>query len=148
MIDYDYDKKFGIDRPMFGGLMAIEVIRDLIGEGIFSILQEIAKVDENTKKIMEHISSLPDMTEKDVENQVIKLAKLEIEMAGGPKVGFENWLRIQESIYDQRKEYWSLVQKDNHQRIVDHLTNWAIENGYENHGKKEKRRKEYDEKKD
>jgi hypothetical protein len=64
---------------------------------------------------------------KSGENQVIRLAKLEIEMAGGPKVGFENWLRNQESIFDQCKHRWSLQQKDNHQRIVDHITNWAKE---------------------
>ena len=107
--------------------ITIKVIKELIGEDVFSILQEIAKVDENTKKIMEHISSLPDMTEKDVENQVIKFAKLEIEMAGGPEVGLENWLRMQESIYDQCKDHWSLQQKENHQRIVDHITYWAKE---------------------
>ena len=126
VINYDYNKKFGNDQPMFGGLeLSNTVIRDLIGEDVFSILQEIAKVDENTKKIMEYISILPDMTEKDVENQVIRLAKLEIEGAGGPRVGFENWLRIQECIYGQCKDRLSLEQKENHQRIVAHITNWA-----------------------
>ena len=105
--------------------ITIEIIKGLIGEDTFSILQEIAKDDENTKEIMGYLSSLPDMTEKDVENQVIKLEKLQIEMAGGPEVGFENWLRMQESIYDQCKEHMSLQQKENHQRVVDHITNWA-----------------------
>jgi len=130
VIKYDYSKKFGIDIPMFGGLeqFGVEAVERLIGNDVFDIIQDIAKVDENIQRIMGKVSTLPNITDEDVENQVIRLAKSEIELAGGPEVGFKNWLRMQESIYDQCKDHWSLKQKENHQRLVGHITNWAKEN--------------------
>ncbi|MEN6576719.1 MAG: hypothetical protein ABFD90_10275 [Phycisphaerales bacterium] len=133
VVKYDWHKKFGVDIPMFGGLEphAVDALMDLIGEDVFTILQSIAEADEDTQRIMQWVQNRPEMTDEDIENQVVKFAKLEIQAGGGFKTGLAPWLRMRESLYDQVKENLSTEQKEHEHRVLDRIMQWARECGYD-----------------
>lgn len=122
LIKFDYYEKFGIDTPMFGGLQAfeIELIKRLISEEEFEQIEVIAQNDETVKKIIEHISQLPDMTEEEVEQQIIDFDKEMIH-----RQGLESWLKNEEFIVRISKN------DEKYQKRIRYLMNWAIENSFE-----------------
>ncbi len=123
VIKFDYNRKFGIDVPGFGGLdqFQIERIESIVGKKIFAILELIAKNDQEVKKIMKYIKELPDMTKKQVEEQVINFDKEMIKSQG-----LKIWLRNEESLLKNLKG-------EERQRLknrLKYLTNWAKKNRY------------------
>ena len=122
IIKFDYDSKFGIDTPRFGGIdeFKIDRIEKVIKSKYFKTIEEIAKSDDSVKKLMAWINSKPDLTEEDRENQILDMDKFLIEGQG-----FDSWLENQKSIYQN---------EINSERIVKRirvLKEWAIEKGYE-----------------
>ena len=71
VVRYDYSRKFGIDKPTFGGLEVFEVDRleQIIGQEIFCVIEAIAQTDDSVQDVMNWISNLPDMTEEDLAEQ-------------------------------------------------------------------------------
>ncbi|HZX14247.1 MAG TPA: hypothetical protein VFF49_07585 [Thermodesulfobacteriota bacterium] len=71
IIKLDYFSKFGIDIPMFGGLepFKVERIEKVIRQDVFRDIEAFAEVDDDVKRIIEWVSSLPDMSGEEVENQ-------------------------------------------------------------------------------
>lgn len=122
IIEFDYYKKFGIDTPMFGSLQAgeIELIKRLISKEEFEQIEVIAQNDENVQKIMQSITQLPDMTEDEVEQQVIDFDKEEIH-----REGLERWLKNEEFIIINSKN------DIRYQKRLKYLINWAKENNFE-----------------
>lgn len=122
IIEFDYYKKFGIDTPMFGGLDAfeIELIKRLISKEEIEEIKIIAQNDDNVKKILHYISQLPDMTEDEVEQQVIDFDKETIH-----RQGLESWLMNEKFINEVAKN------DERYQKRLQYLINWAKENNFE-----------------
>jgi hypothetical protein len=118
IIEFDYDEKFGIDTPMFGGLQAFEIqlIKRIISEEEFEQIRVIAQNDEIVKKIIEHISKLPDMTENEHDQQIIDFDKEMIH-----RQGLESWLK--------NEEFIDRISKNDkkYQKLIRYLMNWAKE---------------------
>jgi hypothetical protein len=123
VIRFDYSKKFGIDTPSFGGLDEYKVDRleTIIGKDIFSAIESIAQSDIKVKDVMEWLSNLPDMTDEDVNEQIIEFDKMTIQGQG-----LEQWLEMEKEIYGDR------IEKDEaYRNRVNLLIEWAKENGFE-----------------
>jgi hypothetical protein len=125
VIRFDYSKKFGIDIPSFGGLeeFNIDKIAKILPEHYLNDIELIAKEDIETQKTINEISSLPDMTEEQIEEQIINLEKMTIEHGEG----FEKWLKNQENIL-------KLLGQDKFSTVMKHrikiLENWAKKNDF------------------
>jgi len=122
IINFNYYDKFGIDTPMFGGLQEfeIELIKRLITKEEFEQIEFIAQNDETVKKIIEHISQLPDMTEDEREQQIIDSDKEMIH-----RQGLESWLKKEEFIVRISEN------NEKYQKRIRYIMNWAKENGFE-----------------
>ncbi len=99
---FDYSKKFGIDIPSFGGLEEwhIDQIAKILPKDYLSDIEEIANNDPQTQDILADINSLPDMTDEQIETQIINLAKMTIEHGSG----FNKWLDDQKRLYSVNEE--------------------------------------------
>jgi len=123
VIKYDYESKFGIDKPMLGGLepFEIDMIKEVVGQEAFEVLETIAQDDETAKGIMDWLSSLPNVTEEDVKNQILEFDKHMIEHQG-----LEKWLEQEKNIQSDR------LQTDKvYRQRVEYLIQWAKDNGFE-----------------
>jgi len=123
VIELDYDSKFGIDKPMFGGLDVnkIERIKDTIGQEAFSSIEDISKDDATVQDIIHWVSNLPDMTEEDFEAQIVEFDKGMIEHQG-----WESWLEQEKMLMGDK-----FAQTERHKQRVERLNIWAKENGFE-----------------
>jgi len=117
---FDYYSKFGIDKPPFGGLEDNQIINieNLLGKDIIDILNELLVLDENAIQIIKWISELPDITEEQVEQQIINLDKSLIE-----GMGLEGWLK-------QEKSILSNPPSEKVNKRITFLTEWAKEKGF------------------
>ena len=120
VIRLDYGHKFGIDKPMFGGLDEFQVDRleELIGKDIFDKIVAVAMSDPHVVSIIEWVNSLPNMTEEDVERQIIEFEKRQIEMGG-----LQNWLDSQRQLMTEERDRPKLEAR------IEMLTAWAKEEG-------------------
>jgi len=123
VIRYDYKKKFGIYKPMFGGLETFEIDRleQVIGREAFNAIENMAKSDTAVQDILEWVSSFPDMTEEDMQEQIVEFDKQMIE-----RQGLEKWLEQEKMLMGDR-----FAQSEAHKRKVQYLIEWAQENGFD-----------------
>lgn len=124
LLDYDYGKKFGIDIPSFSHLSNFEIerIRDFFPADYFSKLQEICLSDEETINFREWLESYDDMSEDDVENQIIELDKHQIQQQG-----IKKYKKQQLKIYNVRK-FADLSSRI--QNRINILEKWARKNNF------------------
>lgn len=125
VIRFDYQRKFGIDIPNFGNLeeFNIEKIAKILPDNYLSDIEEIAKKDLATQETIQELNSLPDMTEEQVEEQIINLEKMFIENGEG----FVKWLEQQENFLKSvGEEEFSDVMKVR----IEFLRKWAEENNF------------------
>jgi hypothetical protein len=122
VINYDYDKKFGIDKPMFGGLDENKVsqLRRVIGEQFFNVIIEITQQDSQVQELTTWLDNLPDMTSDEQDKQILNFDKFNIGM-----MGLEKWLQFENSIYENSNKSEKWLSK------IEYLTNWAKEQGFE-----------------
>lgn len=125
VIRFDYQSKFGIDIPSFGGLEEynIDKISKILPKGFLNDIEVIAKKDADTQKTLEEIKSFPDMTPEQKELQVLNLDKMSIEHGEGYII----WLENQKKFYQQigQEEFSENMKK----RIVI-LEEWAKSNNF------------------
>jgi len=125
IVKFDYRKKFGIDIPSFGGLEEYDInkIASILPEKYLADIELIANVDSQTQLIIKEISELPDMTEEQVEEQIINMEKLSIEIGEG----FTNWLENQEKFLKSigRNEF-----DEKMKTRIELLRKWATENDF------------------
>ena len=117
-VRFSYFTKFGIDTPMFGGLDGDQVDRlaEVAGPQVFETIAKIGRSDPYVKAILDWLDGLPDMTEEDVERQIVDMDKTEIEMWG-----LSRWLENQRySPSTERRE-----------KRIALLKAWAAEHGYD-----------------
>lgn len=125
VIRFDYSKKFGIDIPSFGGLEEynIDKIAKILPDNYLSDIELIAKEDHETQETFKEISSFPDMTEEQVEEQIINLEKMSIENGDG----FTQWLK------NQKKWLKLFNQEEFDEKMkarIELLRKWATENKF------------------
>jgi hypothetical protein len=121
-VKYDYASKFGIDVPSFGGIdeFEVELIEKMIGSELFGIIKQIAEDDERTQAVLKYINEKKDITEDEVQQQIICHDKFMIE-----NMGLEGWLRMHDSYPD------SVKKDENYQKRLKLLTTWAKKQGSE-----------------
>lgn len=124
VIRFDYSKKFGIDIPAFGGLDEFEVDRleQIIGQDAFQSIQSIAESDLAVQDMLGWIKSSPDISEEDVQIQMIEQGQSLIK-----GMGFNDWLNMMQRYVSQMSDY----ERDLYEQQVKFLRQWATENGYE-----------------
>lgn len=125
VVRFDYRKKFGIDIPSFGGLEEynIDSIATILPDKYIEDIELIAKEDPTTQETIQEISAFPDMTDTQVEEQILNLEKMLIENGDGFTVWLENQVHMLK-IFGQ-DEF-----DENMKNRIDSLRNWATENGF------------------
>lgn len=125
VIRFDYSKKFGIDIPSFGNLeeYKIDKIATILPENYLADIEAIAQADNSTQETIREISAFPNMTEEQVEQQIIDLEKMFIENGEG----FTKWLENQEKLL---KSLGQDVFDDKMKSRIAILRQWAEENGF------------------
>ena len=120
IVRFEYSDKFAIDTPMFGGIDPHEVewLKDVVGPLVFKKLEIVAGQDERVQEILSWVTSLPDMTEEEREEQIIELDKTMIR-----GMGFEKWLE------QEKKPLSVLRDRERVEKRIAILTAWAEENG-------------------
>src|SRR5690606_27430024 len=123
VIRFDYSKKFGIDIPSFGGLEEYNInrIASILPENYLDDIETIAKEDPTTQETIQEISSFPDMTDEQVEEQIINLEKMSIENGEG----FIKWLENQEKLL---KSFGQGESDEKMKTRIEILRQWATEN--------------------
>ena len=125
VIRFDYSKKFGIDIPSFGGLEEynIDKIASILPDKYLEDIELIAKDDPATQKTIQEISSFPNMTEEQVEEQIINIEKMSIKNGEG----FTKWLENQEQLY---KSFGQNEFDEKMKNRIELLRKWATENNF------------------
>lgn len=125
VIRFDYRKKFGIDIPSFGGLEGynIDKIASILPDKYLEDIELIANEDPSTQETIQEIRAFPDMTEEQVELQIINLEKMSIEDGEG----FTKWLENQENFLNILgvDEF-----SDKIKTRIELLKQWAEENNF------------------
>ncbi|MBY5959579.1 hypothetical protein KUV50_15610 [Membranicola marinus] len=125
VIRFDYSKKFGIDIPGFGGLEEynIDKIASILPDKYLEDIELLANEDPSTQETIKEISSFPDMTDEQVEEQIINLEKMLIEDGEG----FTKWLENQERFLKSpgQSEFDEKMNKR-----IELLRQWATENDF------------------
>jgi len=125
VIRFDYSRKFGIDIPSFGNLEEynIDKIATILPENYLADIEAIAQADISTQETIREISAFPDMTEEQVEQQIIDFEKMSIENGEG----FTKWLENQEKFL---KSLGQDAFNDKMENRIAILRQWAEENGF------------------
>lgn len=125
VVKFDYRKKFGIDIPSFGGLEEynIDKIASILPEKYLEDIEIIANEDPTTQETIKEISAFPDMTEEQVEEQIINLEKMSIENGEG----FTKWLENQEKFL---KSFGQNEFDEKMKTRIELLRKWATENDF------------------
>jgi len=123
-VKYDWGNKFGIDTPTFGGLEPNQVSRleELVTPDIFCKISAIAENDSHVVRIMEWVRGLPDLSEENVEAQIIEQNKLLIQ-----DMGLNEWLAFQKQAIQHAAD---AGQDTNHWKSrLANLCQWARNHG-------------------
>jgi hypothetical protein len=125
VVRFDYSKKFGIDIPSFGGLEEynIDKIASILPDKYLEDIELIAKEDPTTQTTIQEISAFPDMTEEQVEEQIVNLDKMSIENGEG----FTKWLENQERWL---KSFGQIEFDEKMKNRIELLKIWATENDF------------------
>lgn len=125
VVRLDYRIKFGIDIPNFGGLEEYDIdkIASILPDKYLKDIELLAKNDPTTQKIIQEINAIPDMTEGQVEEQIIDFDKMLIEDG----VGFIGWLENKEQLLKDcgQNEFDEKMKKR-----IELLRIWSAENGF------------------
>lgn len=125
VIRFDYSKKFGIDIPSFGNLeeFNIDKIATILPANYLADIEAIAQADNSTQETIKEICAFPDMTEEQVEEQIINLEKMSIENGEG----FTMWFKNQETFL---KSLGEEAFDDKMKNRITMLRQWAEENNF------------------
>lgn len=125
VIRFDYRSKFGIDLPNFGNLEEynIDRIAKILPPNYLGDIELIAKDDPTTQETIQQICIIPDMTDEQIEEQIINIEKIFIRSGDG----FIKWL-------EQQKEYLKSSGEEDFSNImklrIEFLRKWSEENNF------------------
>lgn len=116
------EKKFGIDIPAFSHMKSgdLQIIKETLDKDIYKYLLTLAYSDENTRIIIEKITSMKDLTAEEIENQLIAQDKSMATHFGG----YTKWRKYKT---DSIKRYRGKAKKDALTRL-ETIDRWATEN--------------------
>jgi hypothetical protein len=119
-------EKFGLNGPAGGFLEPFEVerIKRILDIGMAKTLQEISDNDEKTKRIVQEIDKIPDITTEQFYEQVLEKDKREIAHSG-----YDHWHRNQLKSYAFLKREAPSEYEDKKQYIKT-MRKWAKANGF------------------
>lgn len=125
VIRFDYSKKFGIDIPNFGNLedYNIDKIAKVLPHNYLEDIEIIAKKDLTVQETIKELNSFPDMTESEIEEQIINSEKMFIENGEG----FTKWLEHQENFL---KSFEQVEFSETMKIRIELLREWAKENNF------------------
>jgi len=125
VVRFDYSKKFGIDIPSFGGLEEynIDKIASILPDKYLEDIEKIGNEDPATQQTIKEVSAFPDMTELQVEEQIVNLEKSLIENGEG----FTKWLENQERWL---KSFGQSEFDEKMKNRIELLRNWATKNKF------------------
>ena len=125
VIEFEYGKKFGIHIPSFGGLekFKIDKIASILPVGYLDEIEKIARLDTQTQRVYESIANLPDMTDEEVENQIIEFEKGSIKHGQG----FIEWEKSKIKLHI---DFGLTEISETMLKRINVLKKWAIENDY------------------
>jgi hypothetical protein len=132
VIEFNYFRKFGIDMPNFGGLekSKIEQIASILPEGYMEEIKNIARDDVQTQKTFDTIASMPDLTDDEIEEQIIKIEKITIEHGDG----FIEWEKRQYKLIKDIFQFNNVDYPSGYEKTILNrikiLRNWAQENHF------------------
>jgi hypothetical protein len=101
----------------------IDKIATILPANYLADLEAIAQTDNATQETIKEISTFPDMTEEQVEEQIINLEKMSIENDSG----FTKWLENQEKFL---KSLGQETFDDKMKSRIIMLRDWAEENSF------------------
>lgn len=124
VIRFDWNKKVGIDNP-FPVLREVEIekLEKLLPQEYIVEIKKIAGRDKFTQDLFTYIKELPDMTELDVEEQIISRDKMSIEHHPG---GFIGWEQREKDLIE--KLGYNEASKKKVLDRIKFLRKWAVEN--------------------
>jgi hypothetical protein len=122
LLQYDYEKKFGIDAPSFSHLRPFEIenIRALFPPEFVSKMIEISEKSQETIDFLNWLDSHQDMTDDELEEQILNMDKFHID---GP--GYKNHLNNELVLYGA-STFEDLP--DHIQKKLVKLEKWANDN--------------------
>lgn len=125
VVHYDYRKKFGIDMPNFGGLEKdkIERMASILPTDYIKEIETIALYDPQTRETLSQIVSLPDLTEKEVDEQILNSHKFSIEHGEG----FTEW---ESNLYKLYNGTLKIEMEERTKEHIEILRQWAMDNGF------------------
>lgn len=130
-VAYQYtpiDDKFGLNGPAGGFLNPYQVtlVKKIFDESTNTLLQEISDTDPDAIQAAEWVNNMPDITEKEMDEQLIQHDKDYIPHLVG---GFPKWLKDHRKMMDMHKkngETKELRKLEKHLKII---TKWAESEG-------------------
>lgn len=121
IIEYDWSRKVGIDNPYpVLGVLEIKRIKKILPENCVTELKRIADNDATTQDLFGDICGMPDITEEEVESQIIQLDKMFIEHGEG----FVEWEKREKEMLEKCSE----EEKAKALRRIEIIRKWAVEN--------------------
>ncbi|HAQ51092.1 MAG TPA: hypothetical protein DCR13_06055, partial [Gammaproteobacteria bacterium] len=134
-VEFDWDSKVGINHP-FGILREFEIktIKKFLPPGYLDEIQTIASNDKAVQSFCEELRNSPDITEEEVENQLIENAKLTIEVGSSFIDWEESQLKLMKRYSDEGKE--KALNR------INIIKKWAIDNNMMERGLKIRKSKE------
>jgi hypothetical protein len=126
ILKFDWSRKVGIDNP-FPVLREFEVeeVERLLPKKYVVEINKIGEKDEFTQGLFTHITGLPDMTEVDVEEQIVSYDKMSIEHHPDGFIGWEKQEKdkMEKLTYDEASKKKVLDK-------IEVLRKWATENNF------------------
>lgn len=122
-VRYDWHQKVGFDNPFpVCDINIVDNLEGIVGRQYFEEIELIANADDTTQILVNHILSMPDLTQDEHEEKIIAFDKVMIEGGNGFEVWKENELRMYLSASPESK-----------QKLEDKLCkleHWAKLNGH------------------
>lgn len=130
LFEFDYYRKFGIDMPSFAQVsFNMSVISTLLEKSKLEEIQTIAKKDSQTKNLLTRLNAIPDKTDEQIEDEVIKFEKSFIKHYVG---GFKKWekeqLQFMNDLIAGRQGADNSDFKNHTLNRIEIIRKWATEN--------------------
>ena len=130
LFEVDYIRKFGIDAPNVSQVnFNIKLISTLLEKEKLEFIQHIANNDSQTKDILSELNSIPNKTDDEIEEDIIKHEKL---FASNYLGGFIKWEENQLKTMNDFIEKIPNLDIDDYKndtlKRIEIIRKWAIEN--------------------
>jgi len=122
------DEKFGLNPPAGGFLNPTQAdhVREIFDENTNLLLQQISDSDDDAKQAAEWVNNMPDITEEQIDQQLIKQDQENIKHWVG---GFSKWLEQEEKILQMEIKSKNTKAIKSTKKHIERMTAWAKKEG-------------------